>query len=78
MEKGRETFMGSTLGVGEGVLFLGMAWNGDQRGRVTCRTRRCSILGDAMEVEAVWGRHGEEAVGIYARGCHGSRSRMGA
>ena len=32
----------------------------------------------AMEVGAVGGRHGEEAAGIYAGGCHGSRGRMGA
>ena len=32
--------------------------------------------GDATEVGAVWGRQGEEAVGIYAWWCHGSRGHM--
>ena len=65
---------------------VGILWGMSSGGCHGSRGRMGNVMGrrpwgymhgDAMEVGAVWGRHGEEAVGIYAWGCHGSRAIWG-
>ena len=58
-------------------ICMGMAWKYGALMGKSSEGCHGDMHGDAMEVGALWGRHGEEAVGIYAWGCHGSRGRMG-